>query len=100
MSEKLYAPVHPGEILHEEFLEPLGITAYRLAQATGLPQTQIGQILRGKRSITARSGLRIAKALGLSEWYWINAQARYDLEVERDRHANELAKVQPLVAAA
>lgn len=99
MTTKLYPPIHPGEILREEFLEPLGITPYRLAQATGLSQTAISQILRGKRSITPATGIRIAKALGLSERYWLNAQARYDIEVEHDQHATELEHVQILVSA-
>ena len=99
MTVKLYPPIHPGEILREEFLDPLGITPYRLAQATGLSQTAIGQILRGTRSITPQSGIRISKALGLSERYWLNAQARYDIEVEHDNHASELANVQVLVAS-
>jgi len=99
MTAKLYPPIHPGEILREEFLEPLGITPYRLAQATGLSQTAISQILRGKRSITPATGIRIAKALGLSERYWLNAQARYDIEIEHDQHATELEHVQVLVSA-
>ncbi len=100
MKGKLYGPVHPGEILREEFLEPLGISAYRLAQATGLSQTHISQILHGKRAITAAAGLRMSKALGLSERYWLNAQTRYDLEVERDQHADAIDHVQILIGAA
>jgi addiction module HigA family antidote len=98
MTTKLYGPVHPGEILREEFLEPLGITPYRLAQATGLTQTAISQILRGQRAITPQSGIRISKALGLSERYWLNAQARYDIELEHDEHETELDHVQVLVS--
>jgi len=100
MSEKLYGPVHPGQILSEDFLQPLGISAYRLAQATGLSQTHISQILHGKRAITTASGLRLSKALGLSERYWLNAQTRYDLEMEHDQHAAALDHVQVLVGAA
>ncbi|WP_448059206.1 HigA family addiction module antitoxin [Cellulomonas hominis] len=100
MSEKLYGPVHPGEILREEFLEPLGISAYRLAQATGLSQMHVSQILRGKRAITPQAGLRLSKALGLSERYWLNAQTRYDIEIEHDLHAATLDKVEVLVHAA
>lgn len=97
MNAKLYGPVHPGEILREEFLVPLGISAYRLAQATGLSATHIGQILAGKRAITPAAGLRLSKALGLSERYWLNAQARYDIELEHDRSDDQLAAVQVLV---
>jgi|GEM_PF-272643 len=99
MTDKLYPPVHPGVILREEFLDPLGVSAYRLAQATGLSQTHIGQILRGQRAITVGVGLRLAKALGVSERFWINAQARYDIEIEHARHDTELAKVQVLATA-
>ena len=98
MTATMYPPVHPGEILREEFLEPLGITPYRLAQATGLSQTAISQILRGTRSITPATGIRISKALGLTERYWLNAQARYDIEIEHDQHATELEHVQVLVS--
>ncbi|MDR1189896.1 MAG: HigA family addiction module antidote protein [Bifidobacteriaceae bacterium] len=98
MSDKLYGPVHPGEVLREDFLKPLGISAYRLAKATGLPQTRIGQILAGKRSITPQTALRLSRALGLSDRYWINAQARYDIEVERELHGAELGQVEVLVA--
>lgn len=98
MAEKLYGPVHPGEVLREDFLKPMGITAYRLAQATGLPQTRISQILAGKRGITTGTALRLSKALGLSDRYWLNAQARYDVEVEREAHGAELSQVEVLVA--
>lgn len=100
MSEKLYGPVHPGEILREEFLEPLGISTYRLAQATGLSQTHVSQILRAKRAITPRTGLRLSKALGLSERHWLNAQTRSDIEIEHDLHAATLDRVEVLVHAA
>ncbi len=94
-----HEPITPGEILRTEFLEPLGITQYRLAQATGLPQTRISQIVRGKRSITAETALRLSKALGVDDRFWINIQTDYDLEVERDLHAAELAGVVRLVAS-
>ncbi len=91
-------PITPGEILRTEFLEPLGLTQYRLAQATGLSQTRIGEIVRGRRSITTDTALRLARALGVDDRFWINLQVDYDLEVERDRHAAELDKVTVLVA--
>lgn len=97
MTAKAYPPVHPGEVLREDFLDPLGITPYRLAQATGLSQTAIGEILRGQRSITAQSGLRISRALGLSDRYWLNAQARYDVGREYELHAEQIAQVTVLV---
>lgn len=91
-------PITPGEILRTEFLEPLGLTQYRLAQATGLSQTRIGEIVRGRRAITTDTALRLARALGVDDRFWINLQVDYDLEVERDRHAAELDKVTVLVA--
>ncbi|PID96667.1 MAG: addiction module antidote protein, HigA family [Actinomycetales bacterium] len=72
---------------------------YRLAQATGLPQTRISEIARGKRAITIDTALRFSKALGVDDRFWINVQTDYDLEVERDLHADELAKVTELVAS-
>jgi antitoxin HigA-1 len=96
---KAHDPITPGEILLTEFLEPLGITQYRLAQATGLPQTRISEIVRGKRAITTDTALRLSRALGVDDRFWINIQTDYDLEVERDLHADELAKVTALVAS-
>lgn len=94
-----HEPITPGEILLTEFLEPLGISQYRLAQATGLPQTRISEIVRGKRSITIDTALRLSRALGVDERFWINIQIDYDLEVERDRHGAELEQVTRLVAS-
>ena len=98
-TSKAHDPITPGEILMTEFLEPLGITQYRLAQATGLPQTRISEIVRGKRTITTDTALRLSKALGVDDRFWINIQTDYDLEVERDLHGAELAKVTALVAS-
>jgi addiction module HigA family antidote len=95
---KAHEPITPGEILLTEFLEPLGISQYRLAQATALPQTRISEIVRGKRAITTETALRLSKALGVDDRFWINLQTDYDLEVERARHADDIAKVTSLVA--
>lgn len=95
---RAHDPITPGEILLTEFLEPLGISQYRLAQVTGLPQTRISQIVRGKRAITTDTAPRLSKALGVDDRFWINIQTDYDLEVERDLHADVLAKVTALVA--
>jgi addiction module HigA family antidote len=95
---KAHGPITPGEILLTEFLEPLGISQYRLAQATALSQTRISEIVRGKRAITTETALRLSKALGVDDRFWINIQTAYDLEVERDLHADDLAKVTRLVA--
>jgi addiction module HigA family antidote len=95
---KAHAPITPGEILKEEFLDPLGISQYRLAQATGLPATRIGEIIRGRRRrITTETAIRLSRALGLSERYWINIQADYEIQVDYDTHKTEIARVQVLV---
>lgn len=96
---KAHEPITPGEILLTEFLEPLGISQYRLAQATGLSQTRISEIVRGKRSITPATALRLAKALGVDDHFWINIQTDYDLELERDRHGTDLDQIPSLVVA-
>ncbi|MFK4834314.1 HigA family addiction module antitoxin [Microbacterium sp. ZW T2_14] len=96
---KAHDPITPGEILQTEFLEPLGITAYRLAQATGLPQTRLSEIIRGKRRITTDTALRLSRAFGLSERFWLNIQIDYDIELEHDEHDADLARVERLIPA-
>ncbi|MCT9002356.1 HigA family addiction module antitoxin [Microbacterium memoriense] len=96
---KAHDPITPGEILQTEFLEPLGITAYRLAQATGLPQTRLSEIIRGKRRITTDTALRLSRAFGLSERYWLNIQNDFDIELEHDEHDADLARVERLIPA-
>ena len=98
MSAKVHHPITPGGILLTEFLEPLGISQYRLAQATGLPQTRISEIVHGRRRITPDTGLRLSRALGLSERYWIDVQTDYDIETEHDLHGEELRQVEVLVS--
>jgi addiction module HigA family antidote len=98
MTEKLYAPIPPGEILLEEFLAPMGISQYRLAKAMGVPPRRINEIVHGQRRITPETGIRMARALGLSDSYWINMQVNYDLEVERDKHQAEIDAIHPLTA--
>lgn len=93
-----FEPTHPGEILAEEFLEPLGITAYRLAKEIGVPQTRLGEIIAGRRSITADTGLRLSRALSLSDMFWINLQARYDADMVRIDKSQELERIHPLAA--
>jgi addiction module HigA family antidote len=85
MRNKKINPIHPGEILFEEFLKPLGITQYRLAKDISVPPRRINEIIHGKRSISANTALRLSRYFGLSERFWLNLQARYDLEVEKDR---------------
>ncbi len=85
MRKKMLAPIHPGEILMEEFLKPLGISQYKLAKDIHVPARRINEIVHGKRSITADTALRLSRYFNLSERFWLNLQARYDLEVEKDK---------------
>jgi addiction module HigA family antidote len=90
MSKRKLRPVHPGEILLEEFLNPLGISQYRLAKDTTVPPRRINEIVRGLRSISADTALRLARYFGTSEQFWLNLQTRFDLERETDRLGNRL----------
>jgi addiction module HigA family antidote len=85
MDEERFEPVHPGEILLQEFLRPMGISQYRLAKDIHVHPRRINEIVHGKRSVTADTALRLSRYFGLSERFWLNLQARYDLEVEKDR---------------
>lgn len=87
---RLLTPVHPGEVLAEEFLGPLGLTQYRLAKDTSVPARRINEIVKGERAISADTALRLAKYFGTSDLFWLNLQARYDLEVQRDRLGKRL----------
>jgi addiction module HigA family antidote len=91
MTNKL-PPIHPGEILLEEFLEPMGISQYRLANDISVPLRRINEIVLGKRAITPDTALRLSLFFGLSERFWINLQTRYDIEMEKDRLEDRLAK--------
>lgn len=91
MANKL-PPIHPGEILLEEFLEPMGISQYRLAKDISVPPRRINEIVLGKRSITPDTALRLSRYFGLSERFWMNLQTRYDIELEKDRLENRLDK--------
>lgn len=91
MANKL-APIHPGEILLEEFLEPMGISQYRLAKDISIPPRRINEVVLGKRAITPDTALRLSLYFGLSERFWINLQSRYDIEIEKDKLKNRLKK--------
>ena len=94
---KRFQPVHPGEILLEEFLQPMGISQYRLANDISVPPRRINEIVRGKRAVSAYTALRLARYFGQSERFWLNLQVHYDLEVEKDRLAGRLdTEVKPL----
>jgi addiction module HigA family antidote len=88
-------PVMPGELLLEEFLVPMGISQYRLAKEIDVPAQRIGEIVAGKRSITADTDLRLCKFFGLSNGYWLRAQVAYDTEVAEDALAKTLQKIKP-----
>ena len=88
-------PVTPGELLLEEFLIPLGITRYRLAKEIGVPAQRIGDIVAGKRAITADTDLRLCRFFGLSKGYWLRAQVAYDTEVAEETLAETLARIKP-----
>ncbi len=86
------APIHPGEILLEEFLEPMHVTQYRLAKDISVPPRRINEIVHGKRAITADTALRLARYFGTTERFWLNLQARYDLEIAKDRLGDRLER--------
>jgi addiction module HigA family antidote len=90
MTPKKLPPVHPGEILLDEFLEPMGISQYRLAKDISVPPRRINEIVHGLRGISADTALRLALYFGSSERFWLNLQTRYDLEVEKDRLGDRL----------
>jgi addiction module HigA family antidote len=92
-------PVHPGEILLEEFLAPLGVSQYQLAKAVDVPARRINEIVHGQRRITADTALRLSRYFGTSERFWLNLQSRYDLETEKDRLGAELDGIRPLSTA-
>src|SRR3990170_9162008 len=88
-------PVTPGELLLEEFLKPMGISQYRLAKEIGVPAQRIGEIIAGKRAVTADTDLRLCRFFGLSNGYWLRAQAAHDTEIAEDALAKTLAKIKP-----
>ncbi|HVR74337.1 MAG TPA: HigA family addiction module antitoxin [Planctomycetota bacterium] len=92
MPTKKLPPVHPGEILQKEFLGPLGITQYRLSKDLSVPPRRINEIVHGKRAITADTALRLARFFGTTDRFWLNLQARYDLESEKDALGSRLER--------
>ncbi|AWN41752.1 HigA family addiction module antitoxin [Methylobacterium durans] len=94
-----FAPTHPGEVLREDFLLPLGLSQYALAKAIAVPETRISEIIRGRRSVSAETALRLARYFGTSPEFWMGMQATYDLEMARDATAPLIEKqVQPRAA--
>ena len=94
------AAVTPGELLREEFLTPMGITKYRLAKEICVPAQRIGDIVAGKRAISADTDLRLCRFFGLSDGYWLRAQVAFDTEVAREKLGGELEKIRPWTSAA
>lgn len=92
-------PIHPGEILLEEFLNPMAITQYRLAQTISVPARRINEIVHGKRAITPDTALRLSRALGTSDRFWMNLQSRYDLDLAIEEHRDEFDRITPLLSA-
>ena len=92
------APVSPGEMLQEEFLKPLGLTKYRLAKDIGVPPQRVGDIVAGKRAITADTDLRLCRYFGLSDGWWLRGQASYDTAMAKDALREVLATIRPLAA--
>jgi antitoxin HigA-1 len=98
MSRRKLPPIHPGEILKEEFLGPLGLSQYRLAKDTSVPPRRINEIVRGMRAISADTALRLGRYFGTSEPFWLNLQTHYDLEVEKDRLGDRLNREVKILA--
>jgi addiction module HigA family antidote len=92
MEKRTMQPIHPGEVLMKEFLEPMGITQYRLAKDISVPPRRINEIVHGKRAITADTALRLSRYFGTSERFWMNLQTRYDMELQKDILGDRLQK--------
>jgi len=92
MAARKMAPIHPGEVLQADFLEPLGVSQYRLAQDISVPARRINEIVHGKRVVSADTALRLARYFGTTERFWLNLQARFDLEQQRDVLGTRLVK--------
>jgi antitoxin HigA-1 len=100
MPSRKHKPIHPGEVLKHDFLEPLGLSAYRLAKETGISAQHIGRILKGQRGIGGETALRLARFLGTSAQLWMNLQARYELDLAEDQSGKEIERsVRPFEAA-
>jgi addiction module antidote protein, HigA family len=98
MAKRDFAPIHPGEILMHDFLEPMGVSQYRLAKSINVPARRINEIVHGKRAITADTALRLSRFFGLSDEYWMNLQALYDLQVAREQLEPALEAIMPIAA--
>lgn len=98
MARRNFAPVHPGEILLHDFMEPMGITQYRVAKEIDVPARRINEIVHGTRGITADTALRLSRYFGLSDQYWLNLQALYDLQTAKEQLRETLDAIMPVAA--
>jgi addiction module HigA family antidote len=97
---RTHEPIHPGEILLTEFLEPMGLSQYKLARTMGVPPRRINEIVHGTRAISPDTSLRLARAFTMSDRFWLNLQMQYDMDVQRDQISRELSDIRPIVAIA
>lgn len=97
--QTIMAPIHPGETLQTQFLEPLDITQYRLAKDIGVTATRVSELVHGKRKITADTALRLGRYFGTSPQFWLNLQSHYDLEVRREEAGNQIDQITPVLSA-
>jgi len=100
MTTNKLSPIHPGEVLMEEFLSPMGISQYRLAKEINVPPRRINEIVHGIRAVTADTALRLSRYFGTSERFWLNLQTRYDIEMQKDRLGDALDREVHALAAA
>ena len=96
MTEKLYAPIHPGEVVLEDFINGFEITQNKLAVSIGVPPRRINKLVRGKRGITADTALRLGKYFGVEPQFWLNLQSHFELEVAQERAEEQIASIEPL----
>lgn len=98
MRRRDFAPIHPGEVLLHDFMEPMAISQYRVAKEIGVPPRRINQIVHCERAISADTALRLSRYFGLSDQYWLNLQSLYDLQVAKEQLHEALDAIEPLVA--
>ena len=100
MARRKFAPIHPGSVLDAEFLEPMGVTQYRLARGIKVPPRRINEIVHGKRAITADTALRLGRFFGMEAQFWMNLQSHYELEIAKDAIARKLEREVEVLKAA
>jgi addiction module HigA family antidote len=98
MDKRDFAPIHPGEVLQHDFMEPMGITQYRVAKEIGVSARRINQIVHGERAISADTALRLSRYFGLTDQYWLNLQSLYDLQMAKEQLHDVLNSIEPLAA--